>query len=62
MSGFANIQGLAKGFADQVKAKTQDALANAQQVQQRVTQQAMEAAGIADKTGEDDDVPELKYA
>ena len=58
-----NISSLAKAagaMASDLKAKAKDAVSEAQHVQQRVTQQALEAAGMADKTDDDDSLPELR--
>ena len=46
--------------ARKVDDKAKDAVSEAQHVQQRVTQQALEAAGMADKTDDDDGLPELR--
>ena len=62
MASFNNFTKALGGLAGDIKAKAADAASEALHVKNRVTQHALEAAGIADKTMEDEDIPELMCA
>lgn len=59
-SSLAKAATAAGSVLKDVQSKAKDALHEAQDAQRRVTQHALEAAGMADKTEDDDALPELK--
>lgn len=58
---FGSLSKAAGGLMSDIKAKAKEAAHDAADSARRATQQVLETAGVSDK-GDDDDLPELKYA